>query len=126
VLPMLRLAREIGHEVTVIDRRADFAISENFPGAHRVLLAKPYQIRAILKTDEHTAAVLMNHHYVTDRDSWIIAPLRAAALAQGRHDLISLWAGQAAPLCRHHKAGELFASLVKETSQLFEGRSRQT
>jgi nitronate monooxygenase len=58
--------------------------------------------------------------------SWIIAPLRAAALAQGRHDLISLWAGQAAPLCRHHKAGELFASLVKETSQLFEGRSRQT
>ncbi len=69
VLPMLRLAREIGHEVTVIDRRADFAIPENFPGAHRVLLAKPYQIRAILKTDEHTAAVLMNHHYDTDRDT---------------------------------------------------------
>jgi len=50
--------------------------------------------------------------------NWIIAPLRAAALAQGRHDLISLWGGQAAPLCRHHKAGELFASLVRETSQL--------
>ena len=58
--------------------------------------------------------------------SWIIAPLRAAALAQGRHDLISLWAGQAAPLCRHHKAGELFAALVKETDLLFEGRSPQT
>ncbi len=58
--------------------------------------------------------------------SWIIAPLRAAALAQGRHDLISLWAGQAAPLCRHHKAGELFAALVKETDLLLEGRSPQT
>ena len=57
--------------------------------------------------------------------SWIIAPLRAAALAQGRHDLISLWAGQAAPLCRHHKAGELFTTLVKETDLLFEGRSPQ-
>jgi len=50
--------------------------------------------------------------------SWIVAPLRAAALTQGRQDLISLWAGQAAPLCRHHKASELFASLVKETSQI--------
>ena len=58
--------------------------------------------------------------------NWIIAPLRAAALAQGRHDLISLWAGQAAPLCRLHRAGELFASLVKETNQLFEGRSFQS
>jgi len=55
--------------------------------------------------------------------SWIIAPLRAAALAQGRLDLIALWAGQAAPLCRHHKAAELFASLVKETDELLKDRS---
>jgi nitronate monooxygenase len=50
--------------------------------------------------------------------SWIVAPLRAAALAQGRYDLVALWAGQAAPLCRHHKAHELFASLVRETDEL--------
>ena len=55
--------------------------------------------------------------------SWIVAPLRAAALAQGRHDLVALWAGQAAPLCRHHKADELFASLVKETDELLKDRS---
>jgi len=55
--------------------------------------------------------------------SWIIAPLRAAALAQGRHDLVALWAGQAAPLCRHHKASELFASLIKETDELLKNRS---
>ena len=54
--------------------------------------------------------------------SWIVAPLRAAALTQGRHDLISLWAGQAAPLCRHHKAVELFASLVRETDELLKDR----
>jgi nitronate monooxygenase len=54
--------------------------------------------------------------------SWIVAPLRAAALAQGRHDLINLWAGQAAPLCRHHKAAELFASLVSESDELLKNR----
>jgi nitronate monooxygenase len=54
--------------------------------------------------------------------SWILAPLRAAALAQGRHDLIALWAGQAAPLCRYHKASELFASLITETDHLLKFR----
>jgi nitronate monooxygenase len=55
--------------------------------------------------------------------SWIVAPLRAAALAQGRGDLIALWAGQAAPLIRHHKANELFAALVRETAELLDARS---
>jgi len=54
--------------------------------------------------------------------SWIVAPLRAAALAQGRDDLVALWAGQAAPLCRHHKAGELFASLIEEADALLKER----
>ncbi len=48
--------------------------------------------------------------------SWIVAPLKAAAIAQGRTDLIALWAGQAAPLVKHHKASELLASLVRETT----------
>ena len=55
--------------------------------------------------------------------SWIIAPLRAAALAQGRGDLVALWAGQAAPLVRHHKANELFAALVRETDELLDAKS---
>jgi nitronate monooxygenase len=55
--------------------------------------------------------------------SWIVAPLCAAALAQGRGDLIALWAGQAAPLVRHHKANELFAALVRETDELLNAKS---
>ena len=35
--------------------------------------------------------------------------------AQGRFDPISLWSGQAAPLVRHHRAGELFDDLVAGT-----------
>ena len=54
--------------------------------------------------------------------SWIIAPLRAAALAQGRTDLIALWAGQAAALVRYHKAKELFDALVHETNEILNRR----
>lgn len=48
---------------------------------------------------------------------WAVAPLRAAALAQERTDLVNFWAGQSASLTRHRKADELFASLVRETEQ---------
>ena len=68
VLPMLKLARELGHEVIVIDRRAEYARSENFPGATRVVLAKPHEVASCFKADKRSAAVLMNHHYDTDRD----------------------------------------------------------
>jgi len=47
--------------------------------------------------------------------AWLTAKLRAAALAAGRTDLVSLWSGQGAPLLKHRRARELFASLVRET-----------
>jgi nitronate monooxygenase len=55
--------------------------------------------------------------------SWIVAPLRAAALEQGRMDLVAAWAGQSAPLLRYRKAGELFAALVRETDAIYRARS---
>jgi nitronate monooxygenase len=47
--------------------------------------------------------------------NWLTAQYRAAALAAGRTDIVSLWSGQGAPLLRHRRARELFASLVAET-----------
>ncbi len=41
-------------------------------------------------------------------------PLRAAAAKAGRADLLSLWAGQGAPLARAMPAAELVRTLVKE------------
>lgn len=69
VPPMVNLACALGHEVTVIDRRPEFAVPENYPGAHRVFAAKPRQIAAHLRPDARMAAVIMNHHYDTDRDA---------------------------------------------------------
>jgi nitronate monooxygenase len=57
---------------------------------------------------------------------WIIASLRAAALAQGRTDLVALWAGQSASLVQHRKADELFASLIREADEVMEGRTVTT
>ncbi|MDQ3369446.1 MAG: nitronate monooxygenase [Myxococcota bacterium] len=43
---------------------------------------------------------------------WFVAQLRAAALAAGSTDVLSLWSGQSAPNLRHRTAAALFASLV--------------
>ena len=53
---------------------------------------------------------------------WFTGSFRQAAVEQGRADLISLWAGQAAPLLRHRKADALVAELVRDTTALFERR----
>jgi xanthine dehydrogenase accessory factor len=44
VPPLVRLAKEMGHHVTVVDRRIDFADPLRFPGADRVLHARPSQV----------------------------------------------------------------------------------
>jgi nitronate monooxygenase len=47
--------------------------------------------------------------------NWLNAQFRAAALAAGRTDIVSLWSGQAAPLLQHHRARELFGFLVRDS-----------
>ncbi|NJM08371.1 2-nitropropane dioxygenase, partial [Candidatus Gracilibacteria bacterium] len=46
---------------------------------------------------------------------WIMQHIRKAALAQGRADLIAMWAGQSTRLLRHRTAAALLAALVAET-----------
>ena len=55
--------------------------------------------------------------------AWFTGPVKTAAVAQERPELISLWAGQAAPLLRHRDAKMLMTSLVQETTNILrEGR----
>jgi len=49
---------------------------------------------------------------------WWTNSFRAAAVAQGRTDLVALWAGQAAPLSRHRDARSLYEDLVAGTDAL--------
>jgi nitronate monooxygenase len=50
--------------------------------------------------------------------NWFTGTFKATAAAQGRGDMISLWAGQGAPLLKHRHAQELFDALVAETGAL--------
>lgn len=68
VPPLVRLAKELGHRVTVVDRRIDFADPQRFPGADRVLHARPSEVLARLELEDDAAAVVMNHHYETDAE----------------------------------------------------------
>ncbi len=62
-LPLVRLAKEIGWHVTVVDTRGKRARPERFPHADVVCLGWPED----LLLDERTAAVVMTHNYPDDR-----------------------------------------------------------
>jgi nitronate monooxygenase len=55
--------------------------------------------------------------------SEMLAPLRREALVRNRIDLVSLWAGQGAPLLRHRRAADLMAALVRETTAILGARA---
>jgi len=50
----------------------------------------------------------------------LIGPLRAAAVAQGKTDMINFWSGQNAVNLKHTKASELMQSLISETTAIFQ------
>ncbi|WP_426745126.1 nitronate monooxygenase [Myxococcus faecalis] len=50
--------------------------------------------------------------------NWLTQPLRQAAARQGREDLLSLWAGQNAPLIRHTRAAALVDFLEQDTTRV--------
>jgi nitronate monooxygenase len=50
--------------------------------------------------------------------AWLTAQLKSAALAANRADVISLWAGQGAPLLTHRHADALLRELVRQASEL--------
>jgi nitronate monooxygenase len=56
---------------------------------------------------------------------WIVGQLRAAAIAQNRPELMSLGAGQIAPLVSYCDANALFAALVRETGEVFDTNGRR-
>ncbi|GHN02174.1 nitronate monooxygenase [Cytophagales bacterium WSM2-2] len=47
-----------------------------------------------------------------------VSSLSAAAVAQGKSDLITFWSGQIAPILKHKKTEALFHALVSETQKL--------
>ncbi len=78
-LPLVRLARELGWYVTVVDHRPSYARSENFPEADAVLLSSPEDPLGKVEVDERTVAVVMTHKFLHDVE--LLRRLLASPLA---------------------------------------------
>jgi xanthine/CO dehydrogenase XdhC/CoxF family maturation factor len=67
--PLVRLAKEIGWHVTVVDHRPAFASREQCPDADHVYLLPPEEIAANIPISPNTAAVVMTHSFLHDLET---------------------------------------------------------
>ena len=65
-IPVVRLAKELGWNVTVIDGRPAFATKERFPQADNVVLSNPEDVHKNISIDPRGAAIIMTHNYNHD------------------------------------------------------------
>jgi xanthine dehydrogenase accessory factor len=68
--PLVRLAKELGWQVTVADPRPAFATNERFPSADRTVTAPAEELAARVyeptESEIEGVAIVMTHHYVHD------------------------------------------------------------
>jgi xanthine/CO dehydrogenase XdhC/CoxF family maturation factor len=73
--PLVRIAKELGWEVTVMDNRAGHARPERFPEADSVRVIDFDKLGgAGLRLDGRTPAVVMTHHFLHDQEilAWLL------------------------------------------------------
>jgi xanthine/CO dehydrogenase XdhC/CoxF family maturation factor len=66
-VPFVRIAAELGWQVTVHDHRAAFLDPGRFPAARDIVLQNVDEIPGNIAADSRTAAVIMTHNYTRDR-----------------------------------------------------------
>jgi len=66
-VPFVRIASELGWQVTVHDHRPAFLTPERFPAAHMLVHQLADDTLTDLETDDRTAVVIMTHNYARDR-----------------------------------------------------------
>jgi xanthine dehydrogenase accessory factor len=65
-LPLVRMAREIGMVVTVIDSRPQFTTQDRFPDADHLVCVEAERVAEKVSFVGRPAIVLMSHHYLKD------------------------------------------------------------
>jgi xanthine dehydrogenase accessory factor len=64
--PIVDFAVRLGWKVTLVDHRAAYAVAGHFPGAERVVLARPDTLTRAIDLAGFAAAVVMSHHLPSD------------------------------------------------------------
>jgi xanthine dehydrogenase accessory factor len=65
-IPVVRLAKELGWHVTLVDHRPAYATAARFPLADRIVVSTPAEVGAKVMLTEATLALLMTHNYLRD------------------------------------------------------------
>lgn len=66
-VPFVRIAAEIGWQVTVHDHRPAYLTDARFPTAEKLVLQNSDESLGPVNADNRTAAVIMTHNYARDR-----------------------------------------------------------
>ncbi len=107
--PLVRMAKELGWFVGLLDHRPAFARPERFPEADTVRSGHPAQVLPGLPLDPRSAVVLMTHHFAKDLEALrLLLPTQAGYLglmgsrARGRKLLAELAGEGIHPDARFH------------------------
>ncbi|HEY7564737.1 MAG TPA: XdhC/CoxI family protein [Acidimicrobiia bacterium] len=65
-VPLVKLAADLGFEVTVVDDRRQFLAAERFPEAALLVHCRPADLASRVPLDQATSIVIMSHNYVRD------------------------------------------------------------
>jgi xanthine dehydrogenase accessory factor len=65
-VPLTHLANVLGWQITLIDGRGNYATTQRFPLAERIVIAKPEQALDAMALDDRTVAIMMTHNYNYD------------------------------------------------------------
>ena len=65
-MPVVRLAKELGWHVTVIDHRPAYGNAARFPAADRVVVCSPTEVTSRVEITADTLALVMTHNYLRD------------------------------------------------------------
>lgn len=66
VIPLVQIARVLGWQITIVDGRPNYATTQRFAQADRIVVARPEEAMLQLTFDNNTVAVLMTHNYNYD------------------------------------------------------------
>ena len=69
-MPVVRLAKELGWHVTLVDHRPAYGNRERFPDADAIVLGSPREAAPRVTLDSDTVALVMTHNYLRDME-WV-------------------------------------------------------
>ncbi len=65
-VPLVRLAKELGWHVTLVDPRPGYATRTRFPSADVLIVCRPEEVLERVKIERRTVAAILTHNYFHD------------------------------------------------------------